>query len=186
MSENNGDMVEYIAFLRGINVGGHNVKMDVLREQFTGLGLTKVETFIASGNVIFESPNADVATLEAKIEMQLGAALGYEVATFVRARAEVADITGYVAFSDEKLASAGAFCAAFIKAPLTAGQLITLQQFTTNVDEFHAKGREIFWLCKVRQSESKFSNAQFERKLGIAATFRSMTTVRKLAAKFPS
>ena len=178
-------MAEYIAFLRGINVGGHIVKMDVLCEQFEAVGLAKVETFIASGNVIFESRSADTVKHEAKIEKQLALSLGYEVATFIRTRAEVAHLARYAAFSEAKLASAGAFCVAFIKAPLTAEQTITLQQFVTDVDEFHAAGREIFWLCNVRQSESKFSNAQFERKMGIAATFRSMTTVKKLALKYP-
>ena len=178
-------MIEYIAFLRGINVGGHNVKMNVLCEQFEAVGLAKIETFIASGNVIFESRSADTAQLEATIEKQLALSLGYEVATFIRTRAEVAHLAAYAAFSEEKLASAGAFCVAFIKAALTAEQTITLQQFATEVDKFHSAGREIFWLCNVRQSESKFSNAQFERKLVMAATFRSITTLRKLAAKHP-
>ena len=178
-------MAEYIAFLRGINVGGHNVKMDVLCAQFETIGLSKVEAFIASGNVIFESRSADTAKLEATIEKQLALSLGYEVATFVRTRSEVAHLAKYAAFSEEKLAGAGAFCVAFIKAPLIVVQATTLQQFATDVDEFHAAGREIFWLCKVRQSESKFSNAQFERKMGMAATFRSITTVKKLALKYP-
>ena len=43
----------YVALLRGINVGGRNVKMDRLREIFESLGFSNVETFIASGNVIF-------------------------------------------------------------------------------------------------------------------------------------
>ena len=177
-------MAEYIAFLRGINVGGHNVKMEVLCEQFEAIGLSKVETFIASGNVIFESRSADTAKLEVKIEKQLALSLGYEVATFVRTRAEVAHLAKYAAFPEEKLASAGAFCVAFIKAPLTDAQTVLLQRFATDVDEFRTRGREIFWLCNVRQSESKFSNAQFERKVGIAATFRSTTTVKKLALKY--
>lgn len=179
-------MADYIAFLRGINVGGHNVKMDVLCGEFEAIGLTHVESFIASGNVIFESRLADAVTLETKIERQLGATLGYEVATFVRIRADVAGVAHYAAFPEEQLALAGAYCVAFVKAPLSAAQALTLQQFATDVDEFHAVGSEIFWLCKVRQSESKFSYAQFERKMGAAATFRSMTTVRKLAAKYPS
>ena len=69
-------MAEYIAFLRGINVGGHNVKMEVLCEQFEAIGLSKIETFIASGNVIFESRSADTAKLEVKIEKQLALSLG--------------------------------------------------------------------------------------------------------------
>ena len=47
-------MPRYITFLRAINVGGHTVKMDRLREIFESLGFANVETFIASGNVVFE------------------------------------------------------------------------------------------------------------------------------------
>lgn len=48
-------MTRYFAFLRAINVGGHVVKMDRLRQVFESLAFSNVETFIASGNVIFES-----------------------------------------------------------------------------------------------------------------------------------
>ena len=60
-----------VAFLRAINVGGHNVKMDRLRELFEALGLTNVETFIASGNVIFDSPATNTQVLEKEIEDHL-------------------------------------------------------------------------------------------------------------------
>jgi len=48
-------MTRYIAFLRAINVGGHTVKMEHLRGIFESMGFSNVETFIASGNVIFAS-----------------------------------------------------------------------------------------------------------------------------------
>ena len=83
-----------IAFLRAINVGGHTVTMARLREEFEGLGFTDVETFIASGNVIFTSRSNDFARLEKKIEARLRAAFGFEVATFVRTNAEVAAVAG--------------------------------------------------------------------------------------------
>ena len=53
-------MLQYIAFLRGINVGGHRVKMDRLRAIFAELGLKDVSTFIASGNVLFSTESDDV------------------------------------------------------------------------------------------------------------------------------
>jgi hypothetical protein len=81
-------MPRHIAFLRAINVGGHTVKMDQLRTLFEELGLKDVETFIASGNVIFRSP-AKSASLESKIERHLHRALGYEVDTFIRTDGEV-------------------------------------------------------------------------------------------------
>ncbi len=77
-------MTRTIAFLRAINVGGHTVKMDVLRRHFELLGYTDVETFIASGNVIFTAPSHNAQMLEMTIENKLREALGYEVATFLR------------------------------------------------------------------------------------------------------
>ncbi len=61
-------MPRHIAFLRGINVGGHRVKMDELRRLFGELSFSDVSTFIASGNVVFESPDEDRAGLEREIE----------------------------------------------------------------------------------------------------------------------
>jgi uncharacterized protein (DUF1697 family) len=50
----------YIALLSGLNVGGHRVKMEHLRGLFKALGLLNVATFIASGNVLFETATDDV------------------------------------------------------------------------------------------------------------------------------
>ncbi len=74
----------YIALLRGINVGGHNVKMDRLRELFGELGFDHVRSYIQTGNVFFESTETDKAALRTTIERHLRAVLGYEVATCLR------------------------------------------------------------------------------------------------------
>ena len=71
-------MSKHIAFLRAINVGGHNVKMDDLRQLFESLGLSNVETFIASGNVIFDAKVGNVKDAEKKIETCLHESPGYE------------------------------------------------------------------------------------------------------------
>ena len=73
--------MRYIALLRGINVGEHQVKMAALRRLFADLGLANVGFYIQSGNVFFDSDEADRAALRARIEGQLRASLGYEVAT---------------------------------------------------------------------------------------------------------
>ena len=84
--------MRYIAFLRGINLGGHNVKMDRLRVLFEELGLGDVTTFIASGNVIFDSDERDADTLADRIEAHLAQALGYDVPTFLRTDVELARV----------------------------------------------------------------------------------------------
>jgi uncharacterized protein (DUF1697 family) len=85
-------MPRFIAFLRAINVGGHTVKMDGLRRIFESLGFSSVETFIASGNVIFETRRKNASALERKIASALDNALEYEVATFLRTDEEVVAI----------------------------------------------------------------------------------------------
>ena len=69
-------MTTYVAFLRSINVGGRAVKMDRLRQLFESLGFSNVKTFIASGNVVFESASRNAKTLKQKIEAKLREAVG--------------------------------------------------------------------------------------------------------------
>jgi uncharacterized protein (DUF1697 family) len=179
-------MPRYVAFLRAINVGGHNVKMEELRRLFATLGYTGVESFIASGNLIFSSPARAAEALERQIEARLHAELGYEVKTFLRTDAEVAEIARHAAFPEPEVSTARAFNVGFLAAPLAAEARAKLAEFANEVDAFHTHGREIYWLCRLKQSESSFSNAVFERSLRLRATFRGMKTVRGLAEKYPA
>ena len=178
-------MPRLIAFLRAINVGGHHsVTMEELRGHFEALGLKQVESFIASGNLIFASSVRDASALERKIEARLEASLGYEVRTFLRTEAEVASIIGYQPFPAVRQRAAGAFCVGFLSQPLGAAGTKALMAFKTGIDDFHAHGREVYWLCQKKQSESTFSNALFERALKQRATWRGMNTIVRLAAKY--
>src|SRR5688572_381051 len=100
-------MPKYVAFLRAINVGGHIMKMDQLRQLFEALGFSNVETFIASGNVIFDSTSKSTKILERKIESLLQETLGYAVATFVRSTSELVNIAEYKPFDDSDLNTDG-------------------------------------------------------------------------------
>ncbi len=177
-------MPKYFAFLRAINVGGHTVKMDHLRGIFESLGFSNVETFIASGNVIFETRSKDAGALEKLIERKLKDTLGFEVAAFLRSDSELVDIADYKPFPTTQTESAAALNVAFLSAPLADREKKLLAALKTDIDDFHAHGREVYWLCLKKQSESKFSNAVFEKTLGRRATFRGINTVRKMAEKY--
>jgi uncharacterized protein (DUF1697 family) len=45
-------------------------------------------------------------------------------------------------------------------------------------------GREVYWLCRKKQSESTFSNAVLEKTLGRASTIRGVNTIQKMVAKY--
>jgi uncharacterized protein (DUF1697 family) len=178
-------MPKYVAFLRAINVGGHTVKMDHLRRLFEEMGFTGVETFIASGNVIFEAADKSSKAVERKIEAALQEALGYKVATFIRTPAELAEIAGHTPFKASDLEEEGNFLYISFAAEIPSQEAQQkLHSFTTEVDEFHIHGREVYWLCRKKLSESKFSGALLEKTLGMPVTMRNATTVKKMALKY--
>jgi uncharacterized protein (DUF1697 family) len=177
-------MLRLIAFLRALNVGGHNVTMAELRGLFENLSLNEVESFIASGNVIFTSRSRDIRVLQQKIENQLLRSLGYEVKAFLRTIPEVAAIARYKPFSKSQLSSAAALNVAFLADPLGPEAEKSLLALKTEIDDFHANGREVYWLCKKKQSDSKFSYTRFEKMLNARATWRNVNTVVRLAAKY--
>ena len=176
-------MTRYIAFLRAINVGGRVVTMARLRDVFVEMGFRGVETFIASGNVVFESRATDTAALERKIERALSTALGYEVATFVRTPAELAAIARYEPFASSVLSGAAGLNVGFMSATPEEAALRGLDSLATSCDRFHVNGRELYWLLEKKQSESKISNAVLERAMKARATFRGINTIRRLDAK---
>ena len=178
-------MPRYIAFLRAINVGGRVVTMDRLRSLFESLGFSGVETFIASGNVVFESRSGDTRVLSRKIEQLLQKSLGYEVATFIRTDSEVAAIARHRLFESAQARSAQALNVGFLSEPPRAGARGALMRLRTAADDFHVHGREVYWLSRTKLSESGLSYAVLEKTLQVQATFRGRNTVVRLAAKYP-
>ena len=176
----------YVAFLRGINVGGHRVKMDQLRDLFTAVKLANVSTFIASGNVIFDAPDTDTAALETRIEAQLKNALGYAVDTFVRTPAALAAVAAFQPFAAEELATAGhTLHVGFLRGPLGDVAGMKLLAFRSAMDDFRVNGREMYWLCRGRTTDSLVSWPLVAKTVAVSSTMRNVTTIRKLAALYP-
>src|SRR5690242_13715804 len=155
-------MPRYFAFLRAINVGGHTVKNDELKRLFAQAGIAGAETFIASGNVTFESKGKEAA-LTKKLEAQFKESLGYEVRTFLRTADELTAIAEHTPFKGARHKSAKAFVVGFLGAPATAAQRKIIAGFAGPTDEFHVDGREVYWLAQTYQSESPFFKIPFEK-----------------------
>jgi uncharacterized protein (DUF1697 family) len=177
-------MPRYVAFLRGINLGKRRLKMDRLKELFEELEFADVSTFIASGNVLFSSGGRNAAALERKIEKHLETSLGYDVETFVRTPQELAEV---VAFSDGGAADDGdGVYVSFFREPMPGEQARKLAAIVTETDRFVVRGRELFWLCRIKMSESTVWALPAMKAVGLpkSSTMRNLTTLRKLAAKF--
>jgi uncharacterized protein (DUF1697 family) len=181
-------MTAYVALLRGINLGNRRVKMATLAATFEEMGFGAVSTFIASGNLLFESPAADAGQLEEQIQHGLADSLGYTVDTFIRTRAKIAAIAASRPFPAADMDNpAHTVHAGFLKAPLGAEAAERLEACRTDVDEFRAEGREFYWLCRIRTSDSKVWSSPAMKAVGIrTSTMRNMKMLRKLAAQYPA
>ncbi|HKT43587.1 MAG TPA: DUF1697 domain-containing protein [Gaiellaceae bacterium] len=89
--------MKYVALLRGINVGGNAIiKMAELKTCVAELGHANVRTYIASGNVLFESPERSGAKLESAFEHAIERAFGHSVRAVVRSRTEIERIAAHI------------------------------------------------------------------------------------------
>jgi len=176
-------MGRHVALLRAINVGGRFVRMPVLVAAFESIGLTDVRSVIASGNLLFRSATRAQAPLARRIEGALLQALGYEVTTFLRSEAEWRALAqSEPPFAASLMTQAQALNVMFLADEPTLAQRDALGALVTPTDAFAVRGREIFWLCTTRQSESRFAAAVLERRLKLQTTLRTWQTVQKLAA----
>jgi uncharacterized protein (DUF1697 family) len=173
-------MNQYIAFLRAINVGGRRIKMDELRGMFESGGFHNVSTLLASGNVIFDSVEPDADRVAGSVDNMLRGALEFEVDTFIRTPDHIRSILEHAPFDGREIEKAATYNVGFLGNPLSAEQLAILQTFESDVDQFRAFGTEIHWLCSVKQSQSEFTNARFERAAHLRATFRGIKTIERV------
>jgi len=180
-------MFRFIAFLRAINAGrGRTVKMQFLRGVFQSLGFSKVTTFIASGNVMFETTTSKTKALERKIEKALHEALGYEVRTFIKRQAELTKIANCHPFPQSKLDARWHCNIIFLADNLTTTLRRDVKALRTDTDAFEVRGREIYWMRRRKQNGALFSTVPLEKILGRAFTVRGAYTIKRIASKWCS
>jgi uncharacterized protein (DUF1697 family) len=171
--------VRQIVLLRGVNVGGRNkLAMPALREALEDAGMRDVVTYVQSGNVVLESA-AKPAALAREVEAAIAEGFGLEVGALVRTRAELARIVradplGDVA-GEEKLYQV-TFCAS----KPDAKALAKVAERAVEGERLLARGKEIFAWFPHGVGRSKLAAALSKQNLGVLATARNWTTVKKL------
>ena len=178
-------MPKYIAFLKAINVGGHTVKMDHLKKIFEKMSFENVETFIASGNVVFETKSKSMDAIKKKIEIELEKSLGYKVATFIRTITELKKISEHKPFKESDLANEQNYLyIGFLDNQPNKESLKKVLVLSDEANEFHFNNKELFWLCRKNFSDSGITGKTLEKALGMETTIRNSTTIRKMAVRF--
>ena len=178
-------MPKYIAFLKAINVGGHTVKMDHLKKLFEQMSFEKVETFIASGNVVFETKSKTVDSIKKKIEAELEKSFGYKVATFIRTTDELKNISEYKALNKSDLNNENnTLYIGFLDSTPSKENQNKVNAMQDAANEFHFNNKELYWLCRKNFSDSGITGNKLEKALGMSTTVRNLTTINKIAVKF--
>ena len=170
----------HIALLRGINVGGHHkLPMKDLKGIFEAAGCTNVQTYIQSGNVVFEPAQAALDELPAQIGEAIEAAFGFSVPIVLRHVDELRQVVASNPFTGEDV-DPKTLQIAFLQQAPTAEQIAELDPDRSPPDVFSVIGREIFCYYPNGVRRSKLTNTYFDSKLGTISTARNWRTTLKL------
>lgn len=173
-------MTTYIALLRGVNVGGNQLKMDRLRAVCASLGFSNARTYLQSGNVVF-----DAKGLKSKVEKALVRKLAGEtrlpVRVLVRSAADLKRLIAKNPFLKIQSVDRSRLHMTFLAEAPAAEALKRLSALDAGPDEFRAAGTHIYLHCPTGYGRSKLSNNQLERLLSLTATTRNWNTVNTLA-----
>ncbi len=174
-------MSRLISMLRGINVSGQKIiRMTDVKNLYEGLGFIQVETYVQSGNVIFDSLANDITTLQSIIERQIANSFGFDVSVFIREPKEFRRVITANPFLTGRNEATARLYVTFLYDEPTETKLNQLVVPTGEVDELAAGDKEIFLYCPNGYGRTKLSNTFIERKLGVAATTRNWNTVLAL------
>ncbi|HSR94049.1 MAG TPA: DUF1697 domain-containing protein [Solirubrobacterales bacterium] len=176
-------MNRYVAFLRGMNLGGRRIANDELRAHFEAFGCEGVATFRASGNVIFASEGESPAKLTSRLERGLADALGYDVPVFLRSASELLAIAAQEPFERRHLdATKGKLQIGLLtKKPSSVAAKKALA-LSTDADRLAVEGRELYWLPDGGLSDSELDLKALAAILG-PTTIRTKGTIDQIAAR---
>ncbi len=172
--------MRYIAFLRGINVGGRkSVKMEDLRRVITGMGYGNVQTYIQSGNVIFDAEN-DEATIRREIEVRLAAVFGFPISAILRTAEELSEVVESSPYGHE-LSENEKVSVTLLSAEPDTEAVEAVQEYAgDSTDDYSIRGREVYILTRSGYAGTAYSNGFFEKVFKVKATTRNIEVLKKI------
>ena len=176
-------MNKQIAILRGINVGGRRkILMKDLKELFHQLGFNNVQTYIQSGNVIFNSSGeTDNIKIAEKIEKSILKTYDFQVPIIVLTAKELDTAISENPFLADNSIEIERLHLTFLKEIPEDEKILKIKTFNFAPDLFKIKNKNVFICCSGKYSQSKLTNGFFENKLKVQATTRNWKTVLKLS-----
>jgi uncharacterized protein (DUF1697 family) len=174
-------MPAYIAMLRGVNVTGHNpIKMEQLRGLCNRLGFQRVETYVQSGNIVFQGKIENPAVLSKRIGETILNSFGFNVHVIVRTSKEMENVVANNPFLKEKDVDPSKLHVTFLQGAAQKSSLNRLEDLATSQDRFYPASREIYLYCPGGYGRTKLSNNAIEKVLSVTATTRNWRTTNML------
>ena len=171
-------METYIALLRGINVSGQKkIPMAELRELLSKPGLKNVQTYIQSGNVIFQSSEENIQKLELKIHDAIKKHFGFEVPILIKTPKDLQRIFDDCPFPEDQKANSYFTMLYAIPDKILIDEA-SKASYPNQV--FIIRNDCSYFYCSMGYGKAKYSNNFFERKLKVTATARNYKTMVKL------
>lgn len=179
--------MKYIALLRGINVGGNNlIRMSDLKACFEAMGFENVRTYIASGNVLFESAEKDLEKLSVKIEKALSKEFGYKACVVVVPYKEISDAVKKAPKGFGEKPERYRYDVIFLRAPMTAEAAFEHVELREGVDQAWCKNGVIYFSRLTARATQSKQTKIIGKPVYKSMTIRNWNTTTKLLALLES
>ena len=174
-------MSKYIAFLRAINVGGHNaIRMKDLTLWMQQLGFTGIKTHLNSGNVIFQTPPRDIHELSKQIREKIFLETKLHIACLIRSYDELSRLNTILLTHEASKPQTATVFLTLLSGTPSAENIAKLKAVNSAPDTFTPYDTEIVLICQQPYHQTKLSNTLFEKTLKLDATSRNHNTIKAL------
>lgn len=173
-------MAAVISMLRGVNLGSRRMKMDRLRTLYESLGLRSVQTYVQSGNVVFQSAERTIPKLAKRIEDAVEKEFGFQSAVILRTASEMRDVVARNPFDGREDVHPGKLLVWFLSSDPGEEARVKVRAVPAEPEELHIDGRELYIYFPNGQARPKLSMTACQRALKIPGTGRNWNTVVKL------
>jgi uncharacterized protein (DUF1697 family) len=177
-----GQAIQYVAFLRGINVGGHGViKMAEIKRIFESLKFKNVKTILASGNVLFESTASDPSALTLKVEKRFSEVLGREIGIVLRTFEHLQELAASEPFKSVKVTPDTRLYVTFLREQPVKGTKIKTTDAGFRI--LRTTDTEIFCVLTLAGGGQTVDAMNvIEKEYGKQVTTRNWNTINKIIA----
>ncbi|RWN03538.1 MAG: DUF1697 domain-containing protein [Mesorhizobium sp.] len=174
-------MQTYVALLYSIVLGeGRRVVMSDLRAMTEALGLNNPRTLVATGNLVFETKETDIAALERRLETAFQKTFGRHVDIIVRRADDWLKLAAGNPFPAESAAAADQVAVRVMRKPVPAEAVAALEAYIGEDERMQAVGGDIWMFFSRETPSSRLLAAVSHKRLGVG-TSRNWNTVRRLA-----